>query len=198
MAEYYSGNYYLTLEQMKVNALYIRNYLGSTWTLNAIAALCGNMQSESTINPGIWESLIEGNLEGGYGLVQWTPASKYINWAVGQSLTPANMPSNLKRIEYEVVNNLQWGYDSKGNPPPFTFLEFTQSTLSPYDLAIYFLRHYERPAVYDQPHRGTQANSWYEFFSGEPYEPIDPPGPRKRKKGFKIWLLPGFRIRRSW
>jgi len=193
MPVYYSGNYYLGTTEMQTNALYIRNYLGSSWTINAISALCGNMESESTINPGIWESLNEGNLSGGFGLVQWTPASKYLDWAAARGLTPGAMPSNLKRLGYEVEQNIQWGNDSRGNPPPFTFLEFTQSILSPYDLAIYFLRHYERPAVYDQPNRGTQAETWYNFLMGQPYEPIDPDPPtpgRRKKKGFKIWLLP--------
>lgn len=40
-----------------------------------VSAICGNMWQESGINPGIWESLIEGtwtDLLRGYGLGQWT------------------------------------------------------------------------------------------------------------------------------
>ena len=53
----YWGNTYnssntLTMEQMKVNAIYIWNYLREQgWTLNAVAGMLGNMQSESAINP---------------------------------------------------------------------------------------------------------------------------------------------------
>lgn len=53
----YWGNTYdssnaLNMEQMKVNATYIWNALGSQgWTLNAVAGILGNMQSESSINP---------------------------------------------------------------------------------------------------------------------------------------------------
>lgn len=53
----YWGNTYnssntLTMEQMKVNASYIARYLqGQGWTINAIAGMLGNMQSESAINP---------------------------------------------------------------------------------------------------------------------------------------------------
>ena len=53
----YWGNTYnssntLTMEQMKVNATYIWNYLREQgWTLNAVAGVLGNMQSESSINP---------------------------------------------------------------------------------------------------------------------------------------------------
>jgi hypothetical protein len=53
----YWGNTYdssnsLTMEQMKVNALYIWSALSNAgWTLNAVAGILGNMQSESAINP---------------------------------------------------------------------------------------------------------------------------------------------------
>lgn len=53
----YWGNTYdssnsLTMEQMKVNALYIWSALSyQGWTLNAVAGILGNMQSESAINP---------------------------------------------------------------------------------------------------------------------------------------------------
>lgn len=53
----YWGNTYdssqaLTLEQEQVNARYIWAYLQAKgWTLNAVAGVLGNMQSESSINP---------------------------------------------------------------------------------------------------------------------------------------------------
>lgn len=161
---YYSGNRYLTMEEMKVNANYIFKYLTTRgWSKNAIAGLLGNLQTESTINPGIWEGLIPNRDDRGYGLVQWTPSTKYLYWANDNNLVSDKMDSNLKRIEYEVINQIQWGNDSKGNRAPLTFKEFTESTLSPYELGMMFLHHYERPLVYDQPIRGTQAEFWYSF-----------------------------------
>jgi len=53
----YYGNIYttsqaLTMQQMKVNARYLyRALTNKGWTLNAIAGLLGNLQSESSINP---------------------------------------------------------------------------------------------------------------------------------------------------
>lgn len=53
----YWGNTYdssqaLTRSQMEVNATYIWAYLRSQgWTMNAVAGMLGNMQSESSINP---------------------------------------------------------------------------------------------------------------------------------------------------
>lgn len=161
-----SGNRYLTRAEMENNARYIWNYLGTQgWTLNAVAGMLGNMETESTINPGIWESLDSGNTAGGYGLVQWTPASKMISWANAQHLDYADIDTQLERIEYELANGLQYHPTSAY---PETFQEFKTSTKDPYYLGMAFLANYERPAVPNQPKRGQQARAWYEFLSALP------------------------------
>jgi hypothetical protein len=113
------------------------------------------MQTESTINPGIWQSLNSGNMSGGFGLVQWTPATKYIDWANANGLPYSNMDSELQRILYEVKNNVQWINSS------MTFYQFTRSTDTAYNLGMKFLSSYERPLNPNQPIRGTQATNWY-------------------------------------
>jgi len=156
----YCSNSYLTQSQMAVNAQYILNYLrGKGWTKNAICGMLGNMQTESTINPGIWQSLKENNMSGGFGLVQWTPATNYINWAQSNKLPVADMDSELKRILYEVSAGLQFYATSKYN---MSFTQFTCSTESAYYLACVFLHNYERPANASQDQtRGNQATYWY-------------------------------------
>lgn len=164
----YSANRYLTLAEMKVNASYIYGYLNTRgWTLNSVCGMLGNMQTESTINPGIWQSLKEGNLSGGYGLVQWTPATNYLNWADSRGLQRDSLDSQCERFEYEVANRLQW------INPNMSFQEFKVSTDTPYNLAMKFLRYYERPKNPNQPNRGTQANFWWSYLEGT--EPPDPP-----------------------
>lgn len=86
------------------------------------------------------------------------------------------MDANLYRIIYEVENNIQWIATSTYN---YSFYEFTQSTDTPYNLALAFLANYERPADPNQPSRGTQAEYWYEYLGGLP--PV-PTVTRKRKK----------------
>ena len=77
-----SGTSTLSESQMKANAEYIYDYLiGQGFTKNAACAVLGNMQAESGINPGIWQ-YSNHDLSGGYGLVQWTPATKFLNRAV--------------------------------------------------------------------------------------------------------------------
>lgn len=178
-----TGNRYLTQTEMENNARYIWNYLGGRgWTLNAVAGMLGNMQTESTINPGIWQSLREGNTSGGFGLVQWTPATKLIEWANAQNLDYTEMDTQLKRIEYELANGLQY-YRTTNYPE--TFAEFKVSTKDPYYLGMAFLSNYERPAVPNQPKRGQQAQAWYEFLSGLPA-----PEPTKQKqRGLSLLLM---------
>lgn len=157
-----SKNAYLNMQEMTENANYIMGYLLQRgWTKEAIAGMLGNMQTESTINPGIWQNLDAGNTRLGFGLVQWTPATKYLNWASARNLPYSAMDSNLKRIEWEVQNNVQWIH------PSMTFRQFTKLTSSPEECARLFLRHYERPANPNQPARATQARYWYNNLDGE-------------------------------
>lgn len=178
MADFVTGNRFLSQSEMETNARYIYNYLGSRgWTVNAIAGMLGNMQSESTINPGIWENLDAG-VGPGFGLVQWTPYTKYTNWCADRRLDPSHIDSALQRIEWEFENGEQYypsDYDISAQ-------EFKTSTQAPGFLAMVFLANYERPADYNQPNRATQAEAWYEFLTGEP-APVDPstPGTKKRK-----------------
>ena len=156
----YISNSYLTLSQMTVNAQYILNYLrGKGWTKNAVCGMLGNMQTESTINPGIWQGLNANNTSGGFGLVQWTPATKYISWAQSNNYTVADMDSQLLRILYEVSAGIQYYPTSAYN---LTFTQFTKSTESAYYLAGAFLHNYERPANSSQDQvRGNQGTYWF-------------------------------------
>lgn len=189
--EWISKNTYLTLTEMKNNAVMAWDYFGSRgWTLNAVAAMLGNMQTESTINPGIWESL-ESDYESyfdahgrypGYGLVQWTPFTKYSNWAGARWQN--NGDKQCERIIYERDNGLQWFENPAVDipVPPITFAEFSTSTLPVSTLANYFLWYYEHPQNPNQPNRAKQALEWYDYLSGITPRPPTPPSPSTRKK----------------
>ena len=176
MGEYgtYIGNTfdssnYLTYNQMKVNAEYIYKALKDKgWTLNAVAGMLGNMQRESTLNPGIWQNNDVGNTSLGYGLVQWTPATKYIDWLLPGS-DASTMDNNISRILYELENNLQW---ISTELYPMTFEEFTKSTGRPEDLASVFLYNYERAGISAENERRENALNWYLYLGGiiPPYE----------------------------
>ena len=148
-------NGYLTAAEMAGNAQEVATFfLTLGWSRNAIAAMLGNMQGESGINPGIWENLDPYN--GGYGLTQWTPYTKLSTWATGLGYTWIdNGPTQCKRIDYESVNNIQWFRNNEiGMDPPISFTEFSVSTLPINTLSNYFLWFYEHPS---DPGAGTQA-----------------------------------------
>lgn len=167
-----TGNRYLSMTEMQNNAdIMYAFFTDQGWTVNAIAAMFGNMQTESTLNPGIWENLDP--FIGGYGLVQWTPYTKYSEWA-GTDWQD-NGQKEMERIIYELENHLQWISTSLY---PMTFREFSQSDKPPAYLAQAFLYNYERPAVKPQPARSRQAEYWYEYLAGHP--PV---------KQIPIWLL---------
>ena len=151
-----SGNRYLSMNEMKTNAQIILDYLRKKgWTKNAVCGMLGNMQSESSINPGIWQSLNSTNKNGGFGLVQWTPSTKYTEWAIQNKLVQNDIFNQLQRILYEVTNNIQWINKQ------MTFQAFTKSYDTAKNLGMLFLNSYERPTNRNQPNRGTQAEYWF-------------------------------------
>lgn len=155
------SNNYLTLEQQKHNASLIWLYFKDFgWSKNAVAALLGNMQAESNINPGLWENQDEGNLNTGYGLVQWTPAQKVIEWLEGNGYAKDSGIGQCARIIYELKNALQY-YPTRDYPE--SFAEFSTSNKSPEYLAQAFIRNYERPYNPNQPVRSEYARFWYNY-----------------------------------
>ena len=157
-----SSNAYLSLSEMAGNAQYILDYLTARgWTKNAVCAMLGNMQSESTINPGIWQSLKEGATNLGFGLVQWTPATKILDWQESHGVDKGDIDGQLERIIYEKDNKIQW----QKVTTTMTFEEFSKSTDSVETLAELFELNYEQHAGDVQPDRKTQARYWYDNLS---------------------------------
>lgn len=164
MANFIAKNAFLTEQEMAINARYIYDYLTARgWSPTAVCGMLGNMETESTINPAIWQNLDAYNVGLGYGLVQWTPSTKFTDWCSANNLDPAHMDSALKRIEWELENGEQY-YPTDAYP--LTFAEFKVSTESASYLAQAFLLNYERPADQNQPARSTQAEKWYKLLKG--------------------------------
>lgn len=157
------GNRYLNDAEMQNNALIIGAYLAQKgWSINAIAGLLGNIQVESTVNPGLWQSQNANNMSGGFGLVQWTPATNFTNWADSNGYDWDDGNAQLKWIDEETVSSGQWIKTSAYN---FSFNEFKSSTQTPEYLASAFLKNFERAGVEKETERQTNARSWYTFIS---------------------------------
>lgn len=170
--------------EMENNAQIIDEYFSIIgWSRNAIAALLANMELESGINPARWENDDVGNLSVGFGLVQWTPATKLAIWISTQyqaGLLPNNNykdgTNQLDRIKYELDNNIQYAPTKQFKE---TFEEWSKSDKNPGYLAAAFMMNYERPLNSGfgvQIKRARNARRWYKFLTGVDPGAWVPPG----------------------
>lgn len=181
------GNRYLSTAEMQNNALIVRDTLSSKgWSLQAIAGLLGNMQSESSINPGIWQSLNEGNMSGGFGLVQWTPATNFTEWADANGHAWTDGDAQLVWIDERTTQVGQW---IATTDYPLSFDDFKLSTESPEYLASAFLKNFERAGIEVEEERQSNARSWYTFLSGSdtPSTPTNPTTKKRKKFNFILF-----------
>lgn len=155
------GNFYLSEVQMQGNAVEVYDFLVPRgWTLNAIAGMLGNMQTESNINPGIWQNLDYGNYSLGFGLAQWTPATNYTDWATANGYEISDPEGQLIWIDTRSESSGQWIPTSDYD---ISFEDFKTSSQSPEYLASAFLKNFERAGVEVESERRKQARSWYSY-----------------------------------
>lgn len=146
---------YLNTEEMLNNAQNIVNYFlksNKGWKRLPICAILGNMAGESTVNPNMYEHGYDWSEDRGYGLVQWTPRSKFWNWAEKNGFNPKLAETQLKFIDYEIDNGLQW---IKTSSFPLSYEEFRKNTNNN-DLAYLtkaFMLNYERPKYIEESYQ---------------------------------------------
>lgn len=185
---------WLTEDQSMNNAQLVAYHFNKTWTPNSIAALCGNMRHESSINPNIYEFGYGHSPDRGYGLVQWTPATKLWNWCDSQGLDHTKGDSQLARIDYEKENGVQWF--NNPNAPEFdgiSFVEFTNSTDDISFMTKCFMAKYEHPnwsagmdSLPDRVAFAQRCLNELDFEGG--YIPPDPNVPIVTDKIYHLWL----------
>ena len=163
--------YLLTIKR-QANANKFYSYFHKNgWTKKSIAAMLGNIETESTINPGLWQGRTpptppdtEYTTDKGFGLTQWTPANKLVTWADGLSLDYTRGDTQTARIQYEMENGLQWGDDVD-----ISFYDFAHDdTQTLTRLVLAFLWNYERPADPNIELRQEQALKWYGYIGRIP------------------------------
>lgn len=146
-------------DQCYSNAAYIYCYLrNQDWSDEAVFGLLGNIQQESGFNPGIWQSL--DNTKMGYGIVQFSPPTKFFSWAgIADSASANKMASDnpQKLMELQLRYLLAsaqpgqgiWLANDRamtvyGSPYLMAFSDFAQSNNPVSELALVFHGHYER------------------------------------------------------
>lgn len=186
MPAYYTGNRWLTSAEMHTNAEYIFNnfvtyFPDVPYTLNALSGMLGNFQTESQINPGVWENFVTTNPNLGYGLVQWTPSTNYTDWCDQLGIPWDHMESALRRIRFEYDTHIQY-YQTADYP--ISFYEFLTSTQTPEYLAIAWQRNYERGQDAFPVQRQQRARYWFEYFGG--WTPTPTPSGRTK---MPVWMM---------
>lgn len=180
---YASASGSLTTSRQTANAGYIYDFLMARgFTAQAACGILGNIMQECTMNPGAWQ--VSNNLEYGYGLVQWSPGRKFINWAkeVGViSAATVTRINDLASNNAKALMNAQLFYllECIGNSSDFmnpayadytnhtgyvmNIAQYKSSTLRPEILALVFNDHYERSGDKDDElgNRGDYASDWY-------------------------------------
>lgn len=152
-----SSNAYLSMENATDNAQYIYNFMIQNGaSQNAALAVLGNMYTESTCNPGIWQNLDSSRTDLGFGLVQWTPSTKYTNWATAKGYESKNINGQLQRILYEKNMEIQW----QKRTTSMSFAEFWKSEENLETLVELFELNYEQHAGAVQQKRKEYANYW--------------------------------------
>lgn len=175
---------YLTETEQQNNANIVITYYQSLGINNAsIAALLGNLQAESTVNPG----LTERGGGGGFGLVQWTPVDDLISACSVLGISPYTDGNvQLEVIYKETINTPgveQW-YSTEAFISPYynsgassdmigiTGEQFLANSMGwqPDKLAVLFMAAYERPSYDPGTNHYTQrmqnAMNWYDYIGG--------------------------------
>lgn len=179
---------YLTQAQMENNASLVWGALSARgWSMAAVAGVLGNVEAESTINPGIIENRLPNPPASwagvGYGLVQWTPGSKI--WRDDPAAID-NGAEQCRRIHEEVYFGMHDQYYQTPSYPISgkAFIKLDDPALA----ASAFVHNYERPASYDhEPARRENAVRWYTYLSGHPLPPGPSPTPATRHK-MPLWF----------
>lgn len=185
--EWIKGNRYLSQDEADNNAYLIYYKLTSLgWTLNAIAGLLGNLYQESTNNPGIWQNLYA-DPSNGYGLAQWTPSTKWTNYATSQGWAIDDGDRQLEFLDSDPISD----YIATSSYPE-TLSEFKTSTKSVDYLVAAWLYNYERAGVEALQNRIYWGNYYYNLLQNIPVPP--PFNPGGEVIGLKPWQMIRYRI----
>lgn len=169
-------------EQIINNTWAFYQYFNGKMTKEAMAGVLGNMRRESYLNPGQQELGKSGNVQYGYGLIQWTPSTSLTSYVIG-SWYDGNVQCDLVEREGNLDASLGGARWIKTVDYSYTWQEFCQLTdVAEATKAYLFER--ERAGVSALEQRLTYANEEYEILGGTPPTPT----PTKRKK-MPLWMM---------
>ena len=92
--------------------------------------------------------------------MQWTPATKYTNWAKANGYDIGDGTGQLYWIDQLSESTGEWLKTSAYN---LTWSQFKISTETPEYLASAYLKNFERAGVEEEEARRQYARFWYDF-----------------------------------
>lgn len=184
--EWIKDNRYLSQNEMDNNAMITAAYLSAKgWTREAIAGLLGNFWRESTINPGIWQSLTP-DPSNGYGLAQWTPATNWTDYATQHGY---NIDDGYKQLDFIDADPITNYIPTAAYPE--TLAQYKVLTNTPEYCASAWLYNYERAGVVAEGERRYWARYYYDLIENVPSLPPIYPGWQIKK--MKPWMMIKYR-----
>lgn len=203
--------YARTSQEAQDNGLmFLAILMARGWTKEACAGAWGNIGHESGYNPWRWQydqvmpstyPDFDTDRNHGYGLVQFTPAGKYIHnqTAIAMTgfgpnysdITGSQDDGTVQTIIMDMIADQQ--PDPQWLPASYygytlTWTQFRTGQYTPEYLAKAWLHQYERPADQSataENNRAQEARYWYDLWGG--VVPPVPPTPTGSSK-FKWWL----------
>lgn len=184
-----TGVYYRKPDDTRAidNAWEIYNFFVTTlgWKVESVAAMCGNMCQESTMNPLVRAF----NVSGAFGLTQLTTHKQDMRtWCLANGYDHNTGAGQCQYINYQKTNQSaadQW-YQTSTYPISFTQFADNTPNYTIDELAKAFNFCYERPGPTYNTDRTRYANYYYQLFQGSP------PGPGP---GTQIWL---YKHKKPW
>ena len=156
------------------NAQYIYDYfVGRGFTPEATCGMIGNFQAESSVQPDIWQyGMPQWGPETGYGIAQWTPATKLTDWCDAHGYDWSTLEGQCACLYNEMTNptNNQW--ELRYPYRIVTRAQYIHSTQSAYELGVIFCWNFEDPSTQTAMLRGDYAQNWYNTLSGTRVIPI--------------------------
>ena len=166
--------YYYDHYELLNNAQNVKDYLEAQgFSPPAIVGILANMEHESYVNPGQQQHGYHGDPSSGYGLVQWTPGTKIINYA--NSVNGDWYDGDIQ-MDFLMIN----GPQSWGSAYNVSWNEYKELTDVYYAVEVFFWN-FER-GTWDNV-MYSYADFYYNYFYGTmppqpptPPQPPDPPG----------------------
>lgn len=162
---------YLTQSEMENNATEFYNYFSALGaTVEAISGMLGNIQRESTINPGCKETAATTS---GWGLIQWTPSTVLTDWTTLYGYNWYDGYAQCVRIQAEGEGTMGAGGTWLPTTDyPYTWSQFLQLT-DVAEATKAYLYERERPLVPALTDRLQYAANWYTYLTGStPPQPV--------------------------